>query len=992
MNKKSLVYILIFLLSSTIAMGMFAPAKAETWTDITLPYVITEAGNYRITEPWMGTGVALMINASSVAVDGGHQLIQLNQTDGDFAVAIAPGSSNVLLTGFNERGANVGVLAEEGNFTVQNSMFANNTDAGVVAFNISDFSVRHTRFSNNSIGLLALWANSFSVEDCRLKNNTYGVEAVYSNDFVVNGCYVNNNTDGLYVNTCSDFAVEDSTLNTNQIAILNNYSDNFTVNNCIADNNLAIGLASLLGNFTVANSSLSNNTIGVLGILCNQSTLANSSLSRNMAGMLIGASNITVSDSEVDYNEEYGMLIQGCNATVNRCNIKNNTVGTMSEDCQSFTLQDCDVSNNTETGLWDYFGANTIINSNYFGENGLEVASASGAFMEEDGNCTVTNNVFDNNFDALLLGIYDNTTNTRMAYYNNVFAENSFTFDFNYKLPSNFTNQQIYFYNNLVNDSAYVNPDSFTNNQTSPPNTVLHLNCTLQAGVRVYSNGPMIGGNYWAYPNGTGPSQTAADADHDGFADTPFDFFGNGTIYDYLPYSSSYASNLTVIAGASQSLIANQTSAKITVNFADYYGNLTSGLTINISSNSSAGKFYSNEAGTEEISTITIPVGSSAASFYYKDMSAGTPSLTASGQDVTSAVTNFTIAPHDATVDHITIAPNSAKIAAGETINYTTTAYDIYGNAWNVPAAYTVNGGVIAGNTVYGSMAGLYYIGASYDGENTVAYLTVTPGALDDFAVLVPSTATVGEPFTIKVVALDAQRNIIEDFTGTVTLSANGATINPTRSGDFVEGIWMGTVTVEQTGSFKIMADDGSGHNGTSSTFTVNSATKPTPSPSPTPAQSTIQATSQEGTVTLPISGNITSIQYTNIHITTDQNTQTTTITFTVTGQSGTVGLGNITIAKRDVTFGTTPVVYIDGDLAQDQGFTQDTENFYVWFTTQFSTHQVQVQFSGQAEAESQTQVIWYALIIAVVVLVLAVVVFVAWKRRKIKPLLSPAA
>ena len=40
----------------------------------------------------------------------------------------------------------------------------------------------------------------------------------------------------------------------------------------------------------------------------------------------------------------------------------------------------------------------------------------------------------------------------------------------------------------------------------------------------------MIGGNYWAHPNGTGPSQTGADANHDGFADAPFDLFGNQTV------------------------------------------------------------------------------------------------------------------------------------------------------------------------------------------------------------------------------------------------------------------------------------------------------------------------------------------------------------------------------------------------------------------------------------------------------------------------------
>ena len=43
-------------------------------------------------------------------------------------------------------------------------------------------------------------------------------------------------------------------------------------------------------------------------------------------------------------------------------------------------------------------------------------------------------------------------------------------------------------------------------------------------------------GNSWDNPNGTGYSQTAANLGN-GFA-APFDFFGNQTIYDYLPFTS----------------------------------------------------------------------------------------------------------------------------------------------------------------------------------------------------------------------------------------------------------------------------------------------------------------------------------------------------------------------------------------------------------------------------------------------------------------------
>jgi len=48
--------------------------------------------------------------------------------------------------------------------------------------------------------------------------------------------------------------------------------------------------------------------------------------------------------------------------------------------------------------------------------------------------------------------------------------------------------------------------------------------------------GPYIGGNFWAYPNGTGFSQTCADADIDGICDLPYVLDMNNT--DFLPLAN----------------------------------------------------------------------------------------------------------------------------------------------------------------------------------------------------------------------------------------------------------------------------------------------------------------------------------------------------------------------------------------------------------------------------------------------------------------------
>ena len=125
---------------------------------------------------------------------------------------------------------------------------------------------------------------------------------------------------------------------------------------------------------------------------------------------------------------------------------------------------------------------------------------------------------------------------------------------------------------------------------------------------------------------------------------------------------------------------------------------------------------------------------------------------------------------------------------------------------------------------------------------------------------------------------------------------------------------------------------------------TQTPTTKPTPTPTLNPT--TIQATINNTTTSLPINGNITASQITNATITTNQSSGETTISFTLTGETGTTGFSNITIPKSILPNATTPLIYIDNQICQDQGYTQDTNNYYAWYTTQFSTHKVTITFA----------------------------------------------
>jgi hypothetical protein len=91
------------------------------------------------------------------------------------------------------------------------------------------------------------------------------------------------------------------------------------------------------------------------------------------------------------------------------------------------------------------------------------------------------------------------------------------------------------------------------------------------------------------------------------------------------------------------------------------------------------------------------------------------------------------------------------------------------------------------------------------------AVLTIAP---DHFAWdLIPSPRFVNTPFAVTIRAQDPSNGIFTNFTGTAILSSTtGETITPSVSGNFVQGVWTGSVVISQTASSLVLqADDGLG-------------------------------------------------------------------------------------------------------------------------------------------------------------------------------------
>lgn len=145
-----------------------------------------------------------------------------------------------------------------------------------------------------------------------------------------------------------------------------------------------------------------------------------------------------------------------------------------------------------------------------------------------------------------------------------------------------------------------------------------------------------------------------------------------------------------------------------------------------------------------------------------------------------------------------------------------------------------------------------------------------------------------------------------------------------------------------------------------------------------------LAATDSGSTVAFTVGGNITTSQMSNVVIATNQSESTTTLSFTVTGQSGTAGFGNVTIPKSSVAYGTTPKIYVDGQLGSNQGYTQDANNYYVWYTTSFSTHEISIRFTKlSTQSPSIILSIGIISIAAVAVLTVVFVSLLLYRRHR---------
>ena len=118
----------------------------------------------------------------------------------------------------------------------------------------------------------------------------------------------------------------------------------------------------------------------------------------------------------------------------------------------------------------------------------------------------------------------------------------------------------------------------------------------------------------------------------------------------------------------------------------DSYDNIANAATATsflLASNAATGSFYSDSAGSTNITSVTVAAGASSEVFYYKDTAIGLSTITASRSSGDTLNVNSSSAAINilaAGLDHFTVTGETTELAAGISRPITITAYDAYDN------------------------------------------------------------------------------------------------------------------------------------------------------------------------------------------------------------------------------------------------------------------------------------------------------------------------
>ncbi len=180
------------------------------------------------------------------------------------------------------------------------------------------------------------------------------------------------------------------------------------------------------------------------------------------------------------------------------------------------------------------------------------------------------------------------------------------------------------------------------------------------------------------------------------------------------------ASQLAITSTAFNSAASSSPTNAFTVTLEDAYGNVTTGtalgpITVNLLSNSAGIYEFAAARGGASVTSVTLPANASSVTAYYGDERAGTPTITAAANGLSSGTQQETITAATGGGTQLAITSTAFTGAANSSATnpFTVTLQDTYGNATTRTTAVTVN--------LTSNSTGTHEFAASSGGANVVS-------------------------------------------------------------------------------------------------------------------------------------------------------------------------------------------------------------------------------------------------------------------------------
>ncbi|WP_167879286.1 S-layer protein domain-containing protein [Methanococcoides vulcani] len=397
-------------------------------------------------------------------------------------------ADNVTICGFNVTGATGGF--------------------GIGLGGLEGCTIAGNSLSNNDYGIWLGQSINNTLSSNIVSNNSWGIVLFDSSDnnTLSNNTASSNNGDGIYLDSSSDNMLGSNIVSNNDygIVLFDSSGNNTLSNNIVSNNGDGIWLFGSSGNNTLSNNIVSNNGGGIwlFGSSGNNTLSNNTASSNSEAGIcLFGSSNNTLNDNTASSNSEAGIYLNSSSDNMLSSNIvSNNYWGIwLDQSSDNNLLSNNTANSNTDCGIGLLNSSNNMLNDNTANSN-----NEVGIGLMNSSNNTLSSNIVSNNSDG---GVYLEDSSNSLIYNN---------------------------YFNNTNNVEY--------NGTNTGNI---WNITMTVGTNIVG-GPLLGGNYWVHPNGTGFSLDTADSNKDGICDEQCNL--SGTEIDYLPLSIVVDNLLPVIS------------------------------------------------------------------------------------------------------------------------------------------------------------------------------------------------------------------------------------------------------------------------------------------------------------------------------------------------------------------------------------------------------------------------------------------------------------